>query len=162
MDTYPTWKYLLDEAFSWFMWLLQAGAPEVPQRTHPWNHRRTELSQFDQKYFLTFDGDSTAKPALRLGFIPTIHAPIFGGWTQFVVLEPSQHQFGPWYVGWCTSQRLGETSCIPLFGPVRMLIGPPPGPTFFAVDETGVQIGLQHVGFGRIGAAGVYSNIPLL
>ncbi len=90
--------------------------------------------------------------------IPLLHLTRWGGWKDYVVLEPEFQ--GEWYVGWWTITSAG-VSRIPLTGAVRMLCGPQPT-VFFGLNREGVQIPIRKVGNGRIGDRGTYRSLPLL
>ena len=83
----------------------------------------------------------------------------FGGWRDYVVVEPISLQGEEWYVGWVTGEVNG-VSRIPLKGAARLLRGRDDA-SFFGVNREGEQIPLQQCGHGRIGVRGPYARIPL-
>ena len=91
--------------------------------------------------------------------IPLFHIPLFGGWRDYVVVEPISLQGEEWYVGWVTGEVNG-VSRIPLKGAARLLRGRDDA-SFFGVNREGGQIPLQQCGHGRIGVRGPYARIPL-
>ena len=116
------------------MYILQGNFRESPQRTHRWNniHLKTEdLSSLDADKIesVSADGDSST---WWIGPMPHFHMPIFGGWKNFVVLEPKNPQ-NVWYVGWLIGDFIGFSK-IPLKNKVRLCRGPLPL-HFFAVDS---------------------------
>jgi hypothetical protein len=85
--------------------------------------------------------------------------PIFGGWRNYIVIEPCSQD--AWYIGWQTKDWGGETSVsrIPAIGRVRILIGR--GISLFGINEQGEQISVYVVAWGMIGAGGPYASKPL-
>lgn len=158
--------------FDWLMrpimYWLQGNFDEEPQRTHFWNNIRVSALQgLDVlSTLMTIPGvdsgvvrisaDTNAIP--RFSLFPVFHAPRFGGWKNFVVLEPTQ-EIDEWYVGWF-SFGVG-VSVIPIKDRVRVLVGPDEV-IFFGVDKDGRGIPIKSIGQGFIGQAGEYAKVPLL
>lgn len=143
------------------MYALQGNFSEQPQRTHRWNNQH--LCNFDISHLRAHDiviveGDIGANKRW-LGPLPLFHMPVFGGWSKFVVLEPSI-PVTEWYVGWVAFDALG-VSMIPLNGPVRLGIGPRQA-QFFALNANGEQLPLAVIGEGRVGQAGQFKDVPFL
>jgi hypothetical protein len=106
------------------------------------------------------EGTVQALPRRRLN-LPIFHMPIFGGWREYVVIQPSNSvQHDGWHVGWIAKDVVG-VSQITLNGPVRLLLGPN-AVSFFGVDARGNQIPIIKVGTGRVRIPCTHSQIPLL
>lgn len=143
------------------MYLVSGTFRESPQWTHRWNNTEIpsdSLRGMDSGTMAMAEGspDSFSGPR-RIRF----HMPAFGGWRDYVVLEPSVDR--KWYLGWTTAPDAGGgVSRIPLSGPVRALRGPN-DMLFFGIDaETGKQIPIRIIGKGRIGNGGEFSRVKLL
>ena len=146
------------------MYMLQGTLKEVPQRTHRWNNFKVRSNSDRFKilrdfYFIAFVGDKNATKRW-FGIIPIFHMPIFGGWKRFVVLEPANHT-EPWFVGWAANQEVIGISQIPIYGRVRVTIGPEEV-SFFAMNSKHEPLLLKQVGKGFIGKAGEFSSVPIL
>lgn len=157
--------YLADIFMRPLMYLTQGTFREVPQRTHRWNNKKyIPMISLDKESKVRVKGDPKACQKFWLGFIPLFHIPIFGGWREYVVIEPAESTV-LWHVGWAFPVNVAMTehgiSRIPLRGPVRMLRGPKTT-CFFAVTRMGRQIPLRIIGYGRIGKGGPYAKLPLL
>jgi hypothetical protein len=143
------------------MYILQGNLRESPQQTHFWNNSKLstdDIKDFTSTSVVTEVGDPKAFPRW-FGPIPIFHMPIFGGWKTFTVLEPVRKDVGLWYVGWVASDVAG-LSQIPLKSSVRLLTSPGSA-HFFGIDTDGEHIELRIVGHGRIGKAGMFSQVPL-
>jgi len=146
--------------------VLLSGAPgESPQRTHRWNYSAySEEEQSSLVGFLKKDevvdmpANSQACTPHQFG-LPFLHLPQFGGWKDYVVLEPQKDV--EWHVGWLTDHSAG-VSRLTLTGPVRMLLGPDPVMFFGVTDRTGTQLPLKKIWEGRIGDGGPFCRLPLL
>lgn len=143
------------------MYLLSGTLKESPQRTHAWNNMR--LSKRDASIInldrcVWCDRTPSASPRFFLG-LPLFHMPVFGGWKEYVVLEPWGNH-GAWHIGWITETSIG-VSRLTLHGPVRMLLGSTEG-AFFGISAEGKQIPLTKVGVGTIGSGYLRTDIPLL
>lgn len=161
IDPLPVWARYAD-AFMLPLMIYVSGAPmEAPQETHRWNYQnipRDELSWLNPEAVVTVPGDIDEGPAFRLGFIPFIHLPRWGGWKQYAVLEIEKDI--DWYVGWRTSRVCG-VSLLPITGRrVRCLIGDAET-EFFAVDKYGHQLKLALRSRDYIGTSGTFSQVPL-
>lgn len=145
------------------MYLLAGTCRETPQQTHFWNNRKlsgAERAQLNDDLMLVVLGDSTA--AVRESkFSIRFHAPIFGGWRRYKVLEPLDRQVEPWFVGWWVQDKFAGFSRIPQSGQVRVLRGDSIV-SFFGLNAHGEQIMLQFAGEGRIGKGGPSARIPLV
>lgn len=150
---------LADAAMNPIMVCLSGAPNEAPQRTHRWNNRRLTEKDTDflePAHMMTFDGIQRQIKRGRVRF----HLPIFGGWRQYVVLEPVGGK-RDWHVGWVTGGVRG-VSQIRLNGPVRLLRGPEPISFFGICAHNYFQIGICWVWSGVIGEGGFYSRVPLL
>lgn len=155
-----------EKLFDWgmmpLMYLLAGTFEEIPQRTHFWNNRKLrsgEVMELKECAMVTVSG-SGAIGRWKYGF-PIFHAPILGGWNEYIVLEPLINVNQSWYVGWVPNDESSGVSRVQVSGPVRLLLGN--GPTkFFGLNEGGVQIKIREIGRGSIGDGGPFSNILLL
>lgn len=145
------------------MYIVSGTLNESPQRTHRWNNKKLshgEVAHLSQKAMVQCSGISTARTRF-LSFIPLFHVPVLGGWRRYVVLVPESNLYRRWLVGWIAEDARGVT-CLPLRGPVRMLLGPK-DVAFFAIDvESGEQIVLTKIAKGIVGQGGPYAHVPLL
>lgn len=143
--------------------LMQIGSGtlwEEPQRTHRWNN--TKLSQETVGRLSVFKMvDCEGVPGNIPGGGSRFHIPILGGWREYIVLEPAKNKGVPWHVGWIAKHAIG-VSRIPLIGPVRVLRGDDISMFFGISVDANEQIQIGHVGAGRIGKGGRFSQIPLL
>lgn len=142
------------------MYIVSGTFRESPQKTHAWNVQNLTWSEVKR---LNMDSmvrcprieGAVAKPR-RWSFL--FHIPIFGGWRQYVVLD--SQCAGVWHVGWLVVDRGAQISKVPLVGPVRMLIGAEEA-SFFAIDDSGIQVSISKIGEGRIGDRGPFSKVQL-
>jgi hypothetical protein len=144
------------------MYFVQGNVYEVPQKTHMWNYqtlRAPEIQEINPAYCVELDKDPSAIRQFT-GLIPFFHMPIFGGWKNFVVLEPLDTVNTYWNVGW-TLGNLVQVSRIQITQKVRLLTPPLPV-QFFGIDSNGTQIQIQTVGHGKVGEAREYAKVPLL
>ena len=144
------------------MYLVSGTFRETPQRTHNWNVQtcNTSSDSIPTQFLLPVPGKGNASARFVAG-IPIFHIPIFGGWKDYVVLQPKESK-GTWFVGWITEKRELQISKIPLSGRVRLLLGPQEA-SFFGVDkQSGELILLECIGSGRIGEGGEYAQDILL
>lgn len=143
------------------MYIISGTFSEVPQRTHRWNNTKLHSSQVahlvdDMRVFCF--GIKSAK--IRWWFkIPIFHIPIFGGWKDYVVLQPIDAS-QEWHIGWLAHDVAG-ISRINVRGPVRVLLGPG-DVTFFGINTDGDQIQIREVMRGTIGNNGPFARTPLL
>lgn len=103
-------------------------------------------------------GDKSARVRFWLK-IPLFHIPLFGGWKNYVVLQPADSDQG-WHIGWLAHDVAG-VSRIKVRGPVRLLLGSG-NVSFFGVNTEGEQIKLCKIAQGRIGDGSTYAKTPLL
>ena len=161
---------LLDQLMQPIMYWLQGNYSELPQRTHRWNNQKLtpyEVTKLDPSGFATIAGSRQAAAPWWLGIFPRFHMPRFGGWNEYVVLQPQAKQT-VWFVGWHTTQVSGF-SRVSLTDQVRVLRGQTAA-SFFGLDRSGRQVALKQVGLGTIGVGGVsvygvpmqYGNLWLL
>lgn len=141
------------------MYLISGTFSESPQRTHRWNNLRLTLEQLaglKENLMVRVNGKGGAIPWF---WIPFFHAPILGGWREYVVLAPTE-PYAFWRIGWKHAAGGGVTRLF-LHGHVRMLIGPE-DVSFFGLNEHGDQLPLAQIGVGRIGRGGRFIKVPLL
>jgi hypothetical protein len=134
---------------------------ERPQRTHQWNNlklRRAQVKHLLQLFMVWSRGVPSKKRFVWK--IPLFHMRLFGGWKQYVVLEPIHPTGVTWHVGWVAEDVIG-VSRITLSGPVRVLVGN--GDVFhFGLATSGVQIPIRKIGEGIIGGGGLFAWTPFL
>lgn len=155
-----------EKLFDWgmvpFMYLLSGTLEEIPQRTHFRNNRKLhpgEIVGLKERDMVTASGSGGVE-RWKYGF-PIFHAPILGGWREYIVLEPLINVDQPWYVGWIPPDESSAVSRVQIKGSVRLLLGN--GSTkFFGLNEGGVQIKIHEIGRGKIGDGGPFSQLPLL
>lgn len=124
------------------------------QETHPWHlWRRFKINDIDQNKTLPFTGQGEK---LKSHFLFLFHAPIFGGWKKYIVLQPTNYS-GKYRVGWVVYRngKQKEASIHKLLinnSPARLLSGSEKySGYFFAIDASGRQIELEIAGKGVLG-----------
>ncbi len=144
------------------MYLVSGTLREAPQETHRWNNRRLkpcEMAGLEQSQMVHCAGRDDPH-AVRSPGLVLFHIPLLGGWRNYVVLRPEKPR-GNWYAGYQTGNGAG-ISCLPIMGPVRVLIGSG-DVSFFGIDAaSGEQLPLKEIGMGRIGEGGPFAKIRLL
>jgi len=145
------------------MYLVSGTLSEKPQRTHRWNYRKIPIEKtfaLDRAQMISHPGIPSEGARWGIRF----HIPILNGWKKYVVLQPVEPG-KPWHVGWSTTNKHGfncGVSRIPVFGAVRMLIGPEKVWFFGVATDRFTQIALEEVGQDSIGSSGPYAAMPLL
>lgn len=144
------------------MYLLSGTFFESPQRTHFWNNTKLSKKDVDtlrRDQMVRSDGATDLRDR-HLFRLPIFHMPIVGGWRDYIVIAPIEHELS-WHAGWITDGVIG-ISRLQFRGPVRVLRGPGMA-DFFGFDSTGhSQIPIRMIGEGRIGTGGPYTHAPLL
>lgn len=141
----------VDRVLAPCMYILQGDLTEVSQRTYIWNNKKLPSvpTKMDWSQCVQMSACVRAKPRYWCG-MPVFHAPLCGGWTEFVVLEPAE-PYEKWYVGWAAEDVIGYSQ-IPLQTPVRMLLGD--APTHFSLlmlmGTNYLYNGKERVGLGRL------------
>lgn len=149
---------LADKIMIPLMHLLMDTLKESPQCTHLWNNKKLseeDLQCFNEKLMVYAE---KVPDSMKSHYVFFFHMPIFGGWCNYIVIEPLQNS--EWHVGWKTELAKG-VSRIKLSGPVKVLRGPTDS-LFFGVDTNGDQIPIREIGRGVIGEANDFSKIKLL
>lgn len=145
---------LLDILMIPLMFVLGGLRKDSLQETHPWHLWR----------HLTPETVDTSKAVRHIGtdksfdhhFAFLFHAPIFGGWKKYIVLQPKGYD-GPFRIGWVTykNNKLSEIAVHKLIiknSKIRVLSGTPNfSGYFFALTIKGEQIPLEKVGEGTLG-----------
>ncbi len=156
--------HIADMALVPVMYLFQGNFKEVPQRTHVWNNQKYHGARYRHSVsddFTVYDkGNFLEKPRGLVRF----HLPIVGGWKKFLVVGPVLQECTPWHIGWHnwnSGADFAGISLIPVVGPVRVLQGDQPM-RFFGIVPQGDQVPIELKGFGFIGKAGAYAELPLL
>lgn len=142
------------------MYLVSGTFREKPQKTHPWNRvilSPDEASRLDGEIMVHCEGVK-AIPRHHWWSL-MFHMPILGGWCNYVVLRPRDYE-DKWHIGWSLPSETAVSQFL-LTGPVRMLLGSE-DVSFFGLAPEGVQVSLDKIGDGVIGAGGPYKKIPLL
>jgi len=159
------WERFLGLVLTPFMYVLSGTFKEKPQQTHFWNNRKLTPNEVGSLYLnkmVSCRGIKGESKRYLLGFIPLFHIPIFGGWRNYVVVEPKSVFCRDWYVGWICFDGAFGISRIKLRGPVRLLIGPD-AVSFFVVEvKSGIQMPARRVDTGRVGDGDLFSSFPLL
>ncbi len=138
---------------------LVSGSIETPQRTHFWNNiqlNKSQIENFDPGKMVQYGATADA---VKKGMV-LFHIPIFGGWKDYVVIEPENFN-GSWHVGWVTEGYAG-ISQIEIKGHVRMLLGDNDVSFFGMSSLDNTQIKIQKISEGKIGDGGQYKKVPLL
>lgn len=157
----PLYRRLADWLMTPLMYVALGNWHERPQETHAWNYITLDPKEhfwIDGAPKVCVSGVKTARPA-RFG---SHHLTWLGGWKRFVVLRPpfqQIHDGEKWYIGWRSGDFCG-VSMIPLWGPVRMLIGPG-DVEFFALNKCHKPVGLLNIGNGSLGRAGYNARYTL-
>ncbi|KKT80127.1 MAG: hypothetical protein UW75_C0005G0004 [Parcubacteria group bacterium GW2011_GWF2_44_8] len=157
----PLHRRLADWAMTPLMYLVLGNWRECPQETHAWNYFTLNPGEhfwIEDAPKVAVKGIPSARPT-RFGLH---HLTWLGGWKQFVVLRPplqQVHAGEKWYIGWRSGDSCG-VSMIPLWGPVRMLVGPG-DVEFFALNRAHKPVGLLNIGSGCLGRAGYNARYPL-
>lgn len=173
---YTKWMMVLDRLMSPLMWLAGSTLDSL-QQTHAWHVQKIPahllasakwdlISNTSSKIVIAIGNEETWMNKKQKGIF---HIPILGGWKNYIVLAPtmSVEKISPsgWRIGWYSvGPRPGlEINAIPLYGPVKMLIGSPDfKTTFFGVNaDTYEQIDIVEIGSGTNGDM-KYPTIPLL
>lgn len=148
---------LLDFAMIPIMFVLGGFKLDSIQETHAWHSfRKFKPDDVDLSKALSNTGTDERSFKRRLVFL--FHAPIFGGWKNYIVLAPKR-SIETFFIGWLvydkSTNKLLEKGVhkLPIKnGSIRMLSGPPNYKGyFFAVDKEGNQIEIKRVGTGRLG-----------
>lgn len=156
------WENLADLIMTPIMIVLNWSSVDTPQRTHRWNNRTLCLGE--SKYLsiegmVQVNGDPIAGRRW-VWILPIFHMRLFGGWSQYVVLEPL-NEGQEWHCGWHVPTVITGFSRIRNRGPVRCLRGDG-SVRFFGLTAAGVQVPIREIGRGKIGVAGPFSRLPLL
>lgn len=137
------------------MFVLGGFKADSMQETHPWHvFRDFKLDDVDRSMSVSFKG--TEKQGFSRRFLFLFHAPLFGGWKNYIVLESVNYD-GVFHVGWIVYdqgvlQDYGINKLPIVNGAIRMLEGPPNyNGCFFGVGSDGSQIPLKKAGNGRLG-----------
>ena len=145
----------LDWALIPFMYLIAGTFKERPQQTHKWNIRRLNgenLLKLKPEGKIIIEAGIPDAMEKHRGIL--FHFPIFTGWNHYRVISPNNPEKGL-HIGWGS-----EVSSLPLYEPVRMLIGRG-GTEFFGISFDGEQIPVKITGNGKIGDKSSFSGLPL-
>jgi hypothetical protein len=154
----PIYIKILDTLLYPIMFAFNGFNKTDVQKTHPWHIKSFNKSLLSSKNTTLIKGKDTSK--VKDVWFGLFHMPIFGGWKNYVVLEPINYK-GVWFLGWST-QKHTQLNKIPISGAIKALEGPKGNTTyFFAIDKNKNFIELKVVARGKIGDE-QYKNLPLL
>ncbi len=145
-----------DSALTPIMFILGGFKSDSVQQTHAWHSFRDfDLKDVDLDQAVPHAG--TDNRSFKRHFLFLFHAPIFGGWKNYIVLAPKQ-PIDTFFIGWIiydkSTNKLLEKGIhkLPIKNRIRMLSGPPNYKGyFFAVDKNGNQIEIKQAGSGILG-----------
>lgn len=136
------------------MFILGGFKKDSIQETHPWHvWRKFNLEEIDTSKTTTHKGTDTS--VYKKHYLFLFHAPLFGGWKNYSVLESAHRD--SFYIGWGMYEGdvlagKGLNRLLIKDGRVRMLDGPLNYHGFyFGINEKGEQVVLKKVGRGRLG-----------
>jgi hypothetical protein len=153
----PSYFRIIDYAMIPLMYFLGGFKSDAVQETHPWHSfRGFNIDEVDRT--LAIENTGTESTSFKQHFLFLFHAPIFGGWKQYVTFAP-EVPVASFNIGWIvydthTKKLLDRgINTLPVTnGMIRVLSGPPNFTGyFFAVDANGEQIKLKEVGRGTLG-----------
>ena len=156
--------HIADMAMAPLMYLFQGNCKGVAQRTHVWNNQKYCGARYVHAVsddFTVYDEGNSAEKSRG---VVRFHLPIVGGWKKFLVIGPVLQEHAPWHIGWHNWDSGGEfagVSLVPVVGCIRVLQGDMPM-RFFGILPQGDQVPVTLKGFGHIGQAGAYAQLPLL
>jgi len=144
------------------MYLLSGTLRESPQRTHFWNNTKLAPDEVAPLHrdMMVQSGGVGGESSRRVSRLPLFHMPVFGGWKNYIVLEP-QDARQPWHVGWIAEDVAG-VSRLSFTGPVRVLEGPGAVQFFGVSSDEQSQVAIRKLAQGRIGDGGPFAHMPLL
>lgn len=150
---------MLDTIMIPIMWILSGFTRDSIQETHPWHGQPVNLL-LDMDLSVSVQATKARHTPEKFPWF-LFHAPIFGGWREYLVLEVSEGCITPWHIGWAVVGKKPEVSRLELSGlQVKVLKGPK-AVVFFAIDSHGVQIPLVIRDKGNLGDM-KYPRIRLL
>ena len=139
------------------MFILGGFRRDSIQETHPWHcYRKFDPGHIDLKMAISNIGNE--EHSFRRHFLFLFHAPILGGWKNYIALRPVSDD-RPFYVGWLVrntkTNELLEIAInkLPIHDDeVRLLNGPPHYSVyFFVLNASGQQAKAKLIGKGRLG-----------
>lgn len=129
------------------------------QETHRWHGQRINSNDVDERFSVFLDGDDTSPVKTNALYpFPTFHAPIFGGWRNYTVLQVQSAE-PYWNVGWIhrhcppSSRPRSHVQRLRIFTPQIRVLTQAVGfrTQYFALNSAGEQIPLGAVGKGVLG-----------
>jgi hypothetical protein len=150
---------LLDLILRPVMFFLGRGKSDSLQETHYWHCQKIDEREVDSKLSVIVKGDDNSVIATnRLLPFPAFHAPLFGGWRNYVILQV-QDEVEYWHVGWVHravpegSRPRSHIQRLPIASrEIKVLKQPKEFLTeFFALNSSGEQLPLKVVGEGILG-----------
>lgn len=153
----PAFFRVIDILMIPIMLILGGFKTDSIQETHPW-HSFRDFDPKDINTDLSVLSAGTDSKMLKRHFLFLFHAPLLGGWRDYLVIAPVE-PMATLHVGWIVRntqtnaliehgiQKLPVTN-----GAIRVLTGPPINTVhFFIVDKNGTQVAAQTVGEGTLG-----------
>jgi hypothetical protein len=159
---------LIDRLLWPVMFLLGGCRLDSIQETHRWHSQRIQPSEIDRKLTALVEGNERSRvTANRVIPFPLFHAPVFGGWRNYTVLQV-EADVECWHVGWIhrqypqSARPRSHVQRLPIgTREVRVLTQPIGFLTeYFALDRFGNQLPLRAVAEGVLGD-GRYGTLRL-
>jgi hypothetical protein len=150
---------LLDRLLWPVMFLLGGCRLDSVQETHRWHGQRIRADDIDGSMSVYVEGNERSDVTTnRLLPFPLFHAPVFGGWRNYTVLQV-QADADYWHVGWIhrkyppNSRPCSHVQRLPIrTREIRVLTQPVGFETeFFALGPCGEQLPVKAVGQGVLG-----------
>ncbi len=150
---------LLDWLLRPIMFVLGGCKADSIQETHYWHCQRIDMADVDPRFSVSIPGDDKSGVAANsLLPFPRFHAPLFGGWRNYAVLQV-QETAPIWHVGWVHrkfpsgSRPRAHVQRLPIESREIKVLKQPRGflTDFFALDANGRQLLLKAVDEGVLG-----------
>lgn len=157
VEQVPSYFRLLDYLMIPIMWILSGFKNDSPQETHHWHMQEIDPNLVPDKVGIAVMGDDKSKFKGRSP-IGLNHMPIFGGWTNYVILQANGIA-GHWHVGWKVKflakgkKDICEIHKLKIYDDkIKVFKGINDSKKiFFGLDEAGKFIPLKIVGKGTLG-----------
>lgn len=160
LEHYPKKFRLLDCVLYPIMVLLNGFNGDSIQETHPWHGININTDQIPKNKRLMIKKDVTAKyenndKSLIKRWL--FHAPILGGWREYVVIKNKDFIDGVgWFVGWISDDAnknisLGQLHRLKIDVPVIKVLRGTKDVEFFAVNEERNVLSIEVSDFGMVG-----------
>lgn len=152
------------------MYLLGGLKKDSVQRTHFWHSQKIDRGEIRKELCVRIVGDDTQATVRsnRVWPFPLFHAPVFGGWRKYTVLEV-EGAAGLWHIGWMHEQApagsrlLATVQRLALHEKRVRVLNQSPGfvTEYYAFSPQGEQLPLRAVDEGWLGDMR-YAAVPLL